>query len=287
VWSSNSTLLQVNSSGVANAGPQTGEAVISVAVPFGQGTVKSTREVLILPDGTYRLVGNIKDGEFPSASVAGARLDVTPGSASATTDHSGNYTLYGVPADASIHIARDGYQPIDQSVHLTGNATQNFLLSPTNLHLHLSGPYTFAVDAAPGCSGPGSLAEDLQHRSYLATVTQSGPQLLVSLTENRFKVLFGSGNLFFGTSGVGGATFFLGDFSLGSYYYGYYYPSVAERLPNGTILVVAGSVSATGEASGLSGKLNGTLSNWSSAFPNGSLLGACSSASHQFTLTAR
>jgi hypothetical protein len=286
VWhSTNTSVLQVTSAGLAVAGSGVGDVTLQADVPSGGGTVRLSREVVIVPDGTYRLVGTVRDGEFASNSISGARLDVTPGSASATTDFGGNYKLYGVPADATVHIAKDGYQPFEQSVHLAGNATQSFLLTPTNPHLRLGGAYTVAIDAAPGCSGPGSLPEDLQHRSYQATVTQTGLTLQVILTEARFKIQSGSGNRFFGVAGIGGATFSL-NFG-GSYYYYYYYPDVVERLSNGTVLLVAGSVTTTGTAAGLSGQLNGELSNYPGTFPNGALLGTCSSKSHQFTLTPR
>jgi hypothetical protein len=286
VWrSTNTSVLQVTSAGLAVAGSGVGDVTLQADVPSGGGTVRISREVVIVPDGTYRLVGTVKDAEFPSNAVGGARLDVTPGSASATTDFAGNFKLYGVPADASVHIAKDAYQPIDQSIHLTGNATQSFLLAPTSPHLHLGGAYTVAIDAAPGCSGPGSLPEDLQHRSYQASVTQTGLFLQVSLTEPRFKIQSGSGNRFFGFSGIGGATFSLSS-AVGFYYY-YYYPDLVERLSNGTVLLVAGSVTTTGTAAGLSGQLNGELSNYPGTFPSGALLGTCSSKSHQFTLTPR
>jgi hypothetical protein len=280
----------VSSSGLATPGQQTGEAVLSVTASSAQGSsVRLTREVLVLPDGTYRLVGTIKDGDFPSVGVAAARLDVTPGSASATTDSQGNYRLYGVPADASIHVAGDGYESLVQSVHLTGNASRSFQLTPSGPKLDLAGAYTLAIDAAPGCSGSFSLPTDLQHRSYEAVVLQTGVNLLVSLTEDRFRLNGdGRGNHFSGVAGVHGATFTLDSYGYYYYYYVGQYPSIAERLSNGTFLVVDGQATATGTSAGLSGQLNGSMANWGAQFPTiGVFLKNCYSRSHQFRLTRR
>jgi hypothetical protein len=289
-WTSNASVLPVSSSGVATAGQQTGEAVLSVNAPNGQGSVlRLTREVLILPDGTYRLIGTVKDGEFPTVGVAGVRLDVTPGSASATTDSQGNYRLYGVPADASIHVAGEGYESLVQSVHLTGNASRSFQLTPSGPRLGLTGSYTLAIDAAPGCSSSSSLPTDLQHRSYEAVIVQTGVNLQVSLTEDRFRLNGdGRGNHFSGVAGVHGATFSLDFYGYYYYYYVGQYPSIAERLSNGTFLVVDGEAVVTGTPAGLSGQLNGSMVNWGPQFPTiGVFLKYCYSQSQQFRLTPR
>jgi hypothetical protein len=289
VWhSTNTALLQVTSAGVAVAGSGMGDVTLQADVPVERATARLSREVVVLPDGTYRLVGTVLANEV--LTVSGARLEVTPGSAFATTDFAGYYKLYGVPADASIRIVRDGYQPFEQSVHLTGHATKSFILTSTNpsAHLVLGGPSTVAIDAAPGCS---ALPDDLQHRSYQATVTriEQTNSVDVNLTEPRFSPRNGLGNHFPGTVEVGGAGFNISGFFSRSYYRGllyYYYPDVVERLSDGTILLVAGSVRTTGTAAGLFGQLDGELSHYS-AFPNGALLGTCVSKLHRFALTPR
>lgn len=292
-WTSNSFLLQVTSAGVARAGSLTGEVVLSVdgTVP-GQGHVTASREVMILPDGTYRLIGKVTDVELATAGIAGAHVQAFPGTASAITDSAGNFKLYGLPADSEVHVTSDGYQPTVQSVHLTGHASKDFQLTPAGPRLHLAGLYTLSIDAAPGCSGYFSLPVGLQHRSYQATVTQTGLTLQVTLTEPRF-ILDGSGlgNHIAGTAGIVGATFTFASYDI-DYYYGLYlqqYPSIAERLSDGTALLISGSVSAKGTAAGLSGELNGALAHVTSGFPTSGYFmdSFCSSSSHQFTLTPR
>jgi hypothetical protein len=283
----NPLLIKVTSAGLVTAGSGIGDVTLSADVAF-RGTTRVTRELVILPDGTYRLVGKVTDGEFPSIPVAGARLTATPGSATTTTDSQGNYRLYGVPPDGSLQIAHDGYQPLVQPVHLTAHASQSFQLTPIAPRVNLAGPYTLTIDAAPGCSGPGSLPADLQHRSYQATVTQNGLAIQVALTESRFRLnASGLGNHFAGLAGVGGAAFTLDYYS--DYYYFYYrqYPSIAERLPDGTILVVVGPVVTTGTPAGLTGTFDGFIEHYDSRFPTTGFIGGCYSSSHQFALTPR
>jgi hypothetical protein len=283
----NPFLIKVTSAGLVTAGSGIGDVTLSADVAF-RGTTRVTRELVILPDGTYRLVGKVTDGEFPSMPVASAHLTATPGSATTTTDSQGNYRLYGVPPDGSLQISHDGYQPLVQSLHLTAHASQSFQLTPTAPRINLAGLYTLTIDAAPGCAGPGSLPADLQHRSYQATVTQNGLAIQVALTESRFRINpSGLGNHFAGLAGVGGATFTLDNYS--DYYYFYYrqYPSIAERLPDGTILVVVGPVVTTGTPTGLTGTFDGFIAHYDSRFPTTGYIAGCFSSSHQFALTPR
>jgi hypothetical protein len=256
---------------------------------------RSTKEVVILPDGTFRVVGVVSDAGFPTVPLAGARVEATPGPPFTTTDLQGAYRLYGVTPDAQILVTRDGYQPSLHSLHLSANATQDFQLALSGPRLQLSGPFTLAIDVTGTCSGTPVLSADLQHRRYDAVITQNGPALDVALTESRFKVnSTGRGNHFSGLAGSGSATFTLDNYGY-YYYYGYpsSYPNVAERLSNGTFLVVAGTVVTTGSATGLFGQMsNGSsLTNWDSRFPAfSSFLGWCSSGTAsalQFTLSPR
>jgi hypothetical protein len=284
--SSNSALMWMSVDGVGHGVFGLGEVTLSAAV----SGVRASREVVIVPDGTYRLVGRVTDGEFPSAGVAGAQVQALSGSASitTTTDTSGNYRLYGMRVDSEVHVTRDGYQPLVQTIHLTGHATQNFQLTPIGgPRLNLAGSYTLTIDAAPGCSGPDALPDDLQHRSYQATVTQNAVNLRVDLTEPRFRLNNGLGNYFTGSAEVGGATFTLADY-IDYYYFNFrQYPSIAEQLSDGTVLVVAGSVATKGTAAGLSGQLSGSLTHYRTLLPFGFYLGQCYSTAHQFRLTPR
>jgi hypothetical protein len=282
-------VLQVTAAGVATAGSGMGDATLQADVPSGRGSIRISREVVVVPDGTYRLVGTVKDAQFPTVSIEGARVEATPGSVATTTDSSGNYKLFGVPANADIHVSGEGYQVLVETVHLTGNATRSFELTPTAERPNFSGTYTLTIDAGPGCSGQGSLPDNLQHRSYQATLSQVGPTLRVTLTEPRFRLNnAGLGNFFTGKVGISGATFTIESFS--QYYYFYYttYAGITERLTDNSILAIGGSVVTTGTvATGVSGRMSGSLLHYDTRFPFGGYAGGCFSSSHQFALTPR
>jgi hypothetical protein len=290
VWhSTNTSLLQVTAAGVATAGSGMGDATLQADVPSGRGSIRISREVVVVPDGTYRLVGTVKDAQFPTVSIAGARVEATPGSVATTTDSSGNFKLYGVPANTDIHVTGEGYQVLVQSVHLTGNTTRSFELTPSAERPNFTGQYTLTIDAGPGCSGQGALPDNLQHRSYQATLTQTGPTVLVTLTEPRFSLnKNGLGNHFTGTVGISSTTFAIEFFS--QYYYYYYrtYSGITERLTDNTILTIGGSAVTKGTpATGLSGLMPGDLAHYDTRFPFGGYVGSCFSKSNQFSLAPR
>jgi hypothetical protein len=286
---SDGQLLRVDASGLVTAQQRMGDATLSASVARGggaSGTFQSAKEVTVLPDGTFRVVGTVRDAELPTLTVFGARVEVTPGPLTTTTGFDGRYTLYGVPADAELRITRDGYEPSVQHLQLTANATRDFQLTPTNGPRPTpSGPFTLAVDITGTCTG---LPPDLQHRRYEAVITLNGTTLEVKLTEPRFKLSGGQGNRFFGRLDATGATFFLSSYF--SYYY-YYYSDLAEQLPDGTVLEIWGQVTMRATTAGMSGQLSpyGGINHWDSGFPtNARYLGGCATQSAiVLTLTPR
>ena len=139
--------------------------------------------------------------------------------------------------------------------------------------------------AAGGCS---ALPADLRQRRYDATVTQNALTLDVALTEPRFQLTQGRGNRFSGRVDGPDVTFTLGYFDLGwDWGVAPSYPDVAERLPNGTFLVVSGTFVGTASADRIAGTLNGRLTNLDARYPTEQFeLGSCS-GKHPFALTRR
>jgi hypothetical protein len=279
--SSNTSVLQVTSSGLATAGQNSGDATVTADLP----PRRSTKEVIVVPDGTYRLVGSVREADAP-LPIAGARVEVSGTSLAATTDFGGQYRLYGVPAAAEIRVTANGYLPVAQTIQLTAHGTQNFQLSLSAPRISLNGPFTVTIDAAGTCAGNPELPSNLQRRTYEASVTTTGSFVDVRLTEPRFRVSFGQGNQFTGRADPASVTFNL--FALYAYAY-YYYPSVAERLPDNTILVPFGTATTSRTNGGVSGTMNGGMNNYDSRFPafNSAILGRCSSNGIRFTLTPR
>ena len=296
-WSSaHGRMLRTDASGLVTALDMIGETTLKAAVgELGVGREVFTQlAVVVVREGTYRMVGTVTEAESSSLAISGARVEVTPGAFVTSTDAEGRYKLYGVPADAQLRVTADGYLPHERSLRLTGHATEDVPLTLSGQRLTIDGPYTLAIDAANTCGL--ALAPALHHRSYEAVATQTGTEVVVTLTEPRFRVQNGRGNRFTGSVRGAVATLDLGYFDEEALLFGgtvffspLPYPSVAERMPDGTFLVVTGTAVITPSCGSVSGNLDyGALSAWGASFPAGSsFFGACYSRTHRFTLTPR
>jgi hypothetical protein len=250
----------------------------------------SSRTIIVVPAGTFRVIGVVREVEPPAAPVYGARVDVVPevSGLSATTDAYGNYRLYGVPPGASIRATKAGYEPRVVPLTVANHQSVNLSLALAGARLGLAGNYTLTV-AADSCTGAGNLPGDLRTRTYAASIAQSGGALTVTLSGANFRVnSTGRGNRFQGRADAAGATFTLGPGS--AYYYFYYgpssFPDVVEQLPDSTHFVVSGTADTSATPSGLSGALNGSLQRFDSRFPSDWFsLGECTSPTLRFTLS--
>jgi hypothetical protein len=293
-WTSSDTsVLLVSSSGVVTSLDSmygesvNGEAVITAEL-IGQTAVRGTREVVVQPEGTYRIVGSVRGADAPTVPIAGARVEVLPGSNFTLTGPTGQYRLYGVPPQSTIRITAVEYETLDEPLQLTANVTRNFGLKVDERRFVLNGPYTISVDTTP-CSRMDSA---LLHRTYDAVLTTMGTVVDVVLTEPRFRIdESGRGNRFSGRVFGGGA-----EFTLEHYYQdGHFsrYPNLVERLEDNTYLAIAGHAITAGTAAGLTGTLTGDLDHWDSRFPSNAIfpsngfLASCSDADFQFRVTPR
>jgi hypothetical protein len=269
VWtSSDPSVLQISSTGVVTGRQVGGEAVVRAEVAYDKATRVAQRALLVMPEGTFRIAGAVREEDFPNLPVPGARVEVTTGEASAVTAPSGQYRLYGVPPAADIRVTADGYETEIRHVTLSANATVDVLVRLTNPRPSLTGNYTLAIDAGSGCQGLPALAPALQHRTYDATIAQNGAVLNVTLPEPRFRLhKVGIGDRFNGQAFGGGASFSFIPFDAYDYFYWGLYPYVVESLPGATFLVPYGTAVTSVSASGLSGTLQGGLVQYDSRFP--------------------
>ncbi|HYN08965.1 MAG TPA: carboxypeptidase-like regulatory domain-containing protein [Vicinamibacterales bacterium] len=297
-WSSfQPALLQVSATGLATAQPPLrGEATLQAELS-ATGR-RASREVLVLPDGTFRLVGTVTEADATNFPVHGALVEAaadadpsTPVATFATTGPDGRYKLYGVPGDADLRVRKDGYVTIAERIQLATHATRNFELLLDSPRLALGGDYTMTVEAfndndSRSCGLP-ALPTDLRRRTYDAVIAQNGPQLTVTLAGPQFLVSGGQGNRFTGVVTATGATFEVRSYR--DYYYyrnGPEHPDVVEVLPDGSLLVVTGKPSVTVTSAGLSGRMSGSLTQYrGSRFPNVIYLSGC--AADRLTLTRR
>jgi uncharacterized protein YegP (UPF0339 family) len=290
-WNFDSQFIQITDAGIATAKERTGDTLIRVMAQGSNFT--SSKEVTIVPEGTFRLSGRVVDADSPSVGIAGARVEAMPGSIVATTDANGQYRLYGVAANATILASGEGYLNAEQQLQLTEHGSQNFQLKSNGDRLSLNGNYRLEIDAS-NCLGSRPLPAAVRIRQYDAAVTTAGAEMTVVLTESRFKKnSIGKGDRFTGRVTGRRVTF---TFSFLDYYYPYYgpsgYPDVVEQLSDSTLFVPSGSVIATGSTDQVSGIMsNGHfLSQWTSTYPIWpyTFLGSCSSSSSiRVTLSAR
>ena len=246
VWSFDSQFIRVDASGVATTQQRLGDTTLRVTV---QGSpIVSSKEITIVPEGTFRVIGRVVDAEFPSTPVPSARVQAIPGEIETTTDVRGDYRLYGVPANVTIRASQQGYLDVEHRLQLAAHGTQDFRMPASGERLTLSGDYTLEIDAS-SCTGFRPLPASLRVRQYDAVLTQNGNNVDVFLPGSRFKTnSIGRGNRFNGQITGPRATFRLDFFQW--YYYSFYipfgYPNVAEQLPDGSILVPEGTVLVAG-----------------------------------------
>lgn len=262
-----------------------GEVTLGVEVSLAgtglTGQTSGSREILVQPDGTFRIAGGVTDADSPGLGVPGAILEVrlTENLSSQTvtyawTDATGRYALYGVPAESYLHVRRPGYVPVTERIQIGSHTTRDFQLRVDGNVPSFEGTYTMTVDAT-NCTGFNPpLASQYRLRTYTATIRQSGARLTVALSDARFAP--GSDH-FSGIATPSGA-----DVDLRSFYHPWENPSgpaqadVVELLADGTALHSYGAPRLTGTPDRLSGTLD-AISQWQ-APPSWGMrfLGGCS-----------
>jgi hypothetical protein len=278
VWQAwNPSVLTLSSTGLAT-GRERGETGITVTLP-ASGRSTST-QVIVVPAGTYRLAGTVKDEGYGVGG--GARVEITAGTGrglAVSTDPSGGYRIYGVAGPIEVRVNHNGFQEVRRSLQVTGHQVADFDLVLSRPRAEVSGTYTLTVIAAPECRA--ALPEQARIRTYNAVVTQYGPRLTVTLGGSNFYTSHNQTfNSFRGAVEPEKVTFQLGG-SL--YYYGTRY-DVIEALDTTTFLAMTGGVVSTVSAGRLSGALSGTLETLREASGRFETVSSCTSSGHQFVL---
>ena len=254
------------------------------------GQTRASREILVQPDGTFRMVGIVTEADNPGQGIADASLAVRlsedlslPFVAGTRADSFGRYRLYGVPPESYVHVFRGGYLPVIERIQVGSHTSRDFQLRFDGNVPSYDGIYTMTVDATNCIRFNVPVPPEFRVRTYTATIRQSGPRLTVVLSDAQFYP--GSG----GFSGI--ATPTGADMEVRSFYDPYYYPSypqqpdVVERLADGTALEVYGGARLTGTPDRLSGSVS-AIRRWGT-LPTGSsrptFLGGC--AEPRLTLT--
>jgi hypothetical protein len=271
IWSTNSFIMTIAPTGVAT-GHNLGETTITATF----GSARSTRVVLVLPEGTFRVVGRVNEVGLPTTiPLPSARIEVTSGLSTGRftlSDFNGYYRLYGVGGDTELKASRAAYRDQDQRVFIREHQTIDFGLKTDTPIPMVEGSYTLTITAAASCQD--ALPETARRRSHAATVTHHDGRLLRVVLSGG-TTLIGRIN-FGGRIEPGGITFKV----FSDYYYYYYGGEIIERVGTNR-LFTGGSVTAQASSDGISGTLNG----WIRLAPDGATsIARCEATDHQFEL---
>jgi hypothetical protein len=272
----NSNVLSISPGGVAS-GRARGEVVVTVSFS-GRSATKTG--VLVLPEGTFRLRGAVRDAGF---GVPAARVEITEGPFSGmwtSTNSEGSYVFYGVAGDVELSVMRNGYQVTEQRFQVTGHQTFNVDLVLSGSREIVQGRYTLRATASGECQS--RLPADLRTRTYTADVVQNGPTLAVTLggaTFYRPSQSTAPLNKFNGRVEPGVVEFELYG---GGYYYFYgYAPEIAEQITATSLFSISGSARLTRTSTGYAGPLNGSFATMRTTF---FALDTCYAQQHGFEL---
>jgi len=219
----------------------------------------SQKDVVVLPDGTYRLIGQVTEAETASVPVSGVRVEAASGTGetlSTVTGDDGHYRLYGVAGLVEVRFSKDGYRAGETELTVDTHTARNVELSLDRPRAEVAGSYVLTISAAPGCRD--KFSEDLRSRRYGVTLTQTGALLEARLSGANFAVSrAGRGDHFQGRVEPDGLSF-----RLTSHVYQYYgyaqYPDLAERIttPIG-FMIIDGTARLQGDGSRFEGRLQG------------------------------
>jgi len=249
----------------------------SVSVSMG-GRGASKGDVIIVPEGTFRLVGTVRD----SGTVVEADVQIED-EAMGRTDvrtAAGRYVVYGVRGNTRLTVSKSGYQPAIRNEVITGHQTVDVDLALARPRTDLSGRYTLTVAAASECR---TLPPEMGSRAYSAVVTQSGAAITVTLEGGQFVAIDGRTlNRFTGFVEAERAIFKLAP-AIDEYYYFFFQaPDVMEFVASNSYYAFDGIAIAALGAGTLSGDLSGMLVSLSG--PPYKLINYCRSSTHRFVL---
>jgi hypothetical protein len=201
--------------------------------------------LLVLPDGTFKLSGTVRD---TSGVIEGVVMEVRSGggSKSFTTSRDGKYAFYGIAGAVELLASARGYDPADLTFSVSENTVRDVSLTTTAAPLNLAGNWTLSLSASSPCSD--SWPEAIRHREEPAEITETGTRLAFRFTSPTFQPAFA------GTTGrIAGSEFSIAiDFD--DYYLEY---GLLERPSPTDWVGVFGTGEGTGDQSTISGTFTG------------------------------
>jgi hypothetical protein len=239
-----------------------------------------SKSVIVVPDGTFRLLGRILEDGFADDGVVGAAIEATSarGRIFGHTDLYGNYRLYGLVGSTRVRATKAGYHTAEETIVVEDHEQNLQLTLPlVKPRPEVAGTYALTLTAARTCDvgdGEGALPDDARRRTYEATLTQNGPALALVLT---------GGGLLRGRTDIRGwiephrIVFDLN-------WSGWEPWQITDQLGPSRWLLVDGVGTVNPSADGLAGRFGGRLT-VSSSPDGGPPTASCVSADHGFSLT--
>ena len=201
----------------------------------------------------------------------------------------------------AFRVTKDGYQPLVQTIHVTGHQQINFDLTPLIPRANLSATYTLTISAAAHCRS--MLPEEARIQTYTAVLRQDLARLTATLagasfvgdesrTYNSFGGAVEPARAWFQ---LRGANFYEED-PTGDSGPSTTFSDMFVQLSPSTFLVVGGLARVAVSAASLSGNLNGVIETvqWVGAGqPRGEVphfpkdwqrLASCRAVDHEFVM---
>ena len=243
----------------------------------------TSREIIIVPDGTFRVTGRIleEDGVTPVANAHIRVRDADAAGPQTDADVSGYYRLYGVKRNIDLVVTREGYVDTERkNLTIDRHTAVNIVLPLMGPRLKVDGTYTVTFDWSNCASG---FPTDLRHRVYSAVIKQSEAEIEVRFTEPGFvHNTANRGDLMEGRVGPSGMYLFADS----GYYYAYYgaasSPFLTELLPGDLRLVTWGSAFLTQSGNRFSGAMDGGAWVYRRVGQTDTYLGGCNNGNVSF-----
>ena len=219
--------------------------------------------VLILPPGTFKLSGTIRDS---SGTVDGVEVEVVSGTGSATkttSRYDGKYALYGVAGDIRLRATSRGYDAEELTATVSGHTVRDFTLKTSTQIVDVAGEWKLTISTSSACSS--LWPEALRKRDVSATITRDGTRLNIKFHGPTVVATSGS------PGRIAGSAFSMTlDFD---YYYYYGISGLRERLGQTDWLRITGTFLGTAESSVITGNLSGSfhyfITNATATLPSG------------------
>jgi hypothetical protein len=215
----------------------------------------SSTAVLVLPAGTYKLSGTVKDSFGGVEAVTVQVVSGTGTGLSARTSSGGTYRLYGVSGVVQLRASAAGYHSRDFTATVNGHTVQNVEIDSDGTSFDVAGEWTFAIGTSSACSS--SWPEAARRREATAVIRQQATRLHVQFTSPSIAPTYESQGRIMGT-----------EFSL-TIYYDYYYGShgFLDRLSQTEWVAASGTITGQASQSTITGTFNGSIEYYASGSP--------------------